>query len=281
MVLKPGAGAIMLADDRDEGDSDAGGFRPLAELLLALRFQTRLPIPFLRTLDPPPLARAMRFFPLAGAVVGALTGLMLVGAALLRLPPLLAAIVAVAGGMLLTGSRNEDGLADTADGFGGGETREQRLDIMTDSRLGTYGTAALVLSLMGRAALYQQLLMLRPPDTVLLLAGVAAFSRALAVDLLWATRPARTEMVMVYPDRPSRAVTLFALFTGGAMVLAAGAVFIAPEAGMMALVAALATTAGLRALSMRLIGGQTDDVVGAAQVLSEIAMLAALAASIG
>lgn len=271
----------MFGNDDRTGDDGQSGFRPVAELLLALRFHTRLPIPFLRTLDPPPLAQAMRFFPVAGAVVGALIGAMLIAAALLNLPPALAAIVAVAGGMFLTGARHEDGLADMADGFGGGETREQRLDIMADSRLGTYGTSALALSLMARVVILENLLALRPLAVIVLLAGAAAFSRALMVDLLWATRPARLESTMLDHGRPGRAVTLFALFTGGAMVTAAGAIMIAPEAGMLALVAALATTAGLRALSMRLIGGQNDDVAGAAQVLSEVAMLTAFVASIG
>lgn len=270
--------------DRDDSATDDGsraGFRPLAELLLALRFQTRLPVPFMRTLDLPPLAQAMRFFPVAGALVGAVIGAMLVGAALLGLPPMLAGVVAVAGGMFLTGGQHEDGLADMADGFGGGETREQRLDIMADSRLGTFGTSALALSLMARVVILAELLSLPNLQVILLLAGVAAFSRALVVDLLWATRPARQDALMAYPGRPNRAVTLFALITGGAMVTAVGSFFVAPEAGMMALVAALVVTAGLRALSMRLIGGQTDDVAGAAQVLSEIAMLSAFVASIG
>jgi hypothetical protein len=128
--------------------------RPFAETLLALSFLTRLPIPFVRTLDMPPLAQAMRFFPLAGALIGCISAGVLIGANMLGLPSLLAAVIALSVGTLVTGALHEDGLADVADGFGGGKTREARLEIMRDSRIGTYGTIALVLSYIGRAAPY-------------------------------------------------------------------------------------------------------------------------------
>ena len=106
--------------------------RPFAETLVALRFLTRLPIPFVRTLDLPPLAEGMRFFPLAGAIIGAIASATLIGANMLGLPSLLAAALALAVGVLVTGALHEDGLADVADGFGGGRSREDRLDIMRD-----------------------------------------------------------------------------------------------------------------------------------------------------
>ena len=131
--------------------------RPFAETLAALHFLTRLPIPFVRTLDLPPLAEAMRFFPLAGAIIGAIISAVLIGANMLGLPSLLAAALALAAGVLVTGALHEDGLADVADGFGGGRTREHRLEIMRDSRIGTYGTIALCLTFIARAAIYETL----------------------------------------------------------------------------------------------------------------------------
>ena len=88
--------------------------RPFAETLVALRFLTRLPIPFVRTLDLPPLAEGMRFFPLAGAIIGAIISAVLIGANMLGLPSLLAAALALAAGVLVTGALHEDGLADVA-----------------------------------------------------------------------------------------------------------------------------------------------------------------------
>ena len=255
-------------------------FRPFAEFLVALRFLTRLPVPFLRTLDPPPLHSAMGMFPVAGALVGAMTGGVLVLSHLAGLPDLFCAALALAAGALVTGAFHEDGLSDVADGFGGGNTREQRLDIMRDSRIGTYGALALCLSTLARASLFTALLDLPPLGTICLLAGASAFSRALMVDLLWATRPARSDGLSVMAGRPSRNTTLEALALGGILAGAAGALVLAPAAAAISLVAGGVALAMVRALAMSKIGGQTGDVCGAGQVVAEIAMLAVYAATI-
>ena len=254
-------------------------FRPFAETLLALSFLTRLPIPFVRTLDMPPLAQAMRFFPLAGAVIGAIIAGVLIGANMLGLPQLLAAVIALAAGTLVTGALHEDGLADVADGFGGGKTREHRLEIMRDSRIGTYGTIALVLSYLARAAIYETLSAAHPLTVLALLAGAAAFSRALVVDLLWATRPARSDGLSVFAGRPSRRSALFSLITGGVGAAAAAGVVLSPEISVAAIAAAGLMLALMRALCMRQIGGQTGDVCGAVQVLTELTMLSVYAST--
>ena len=173
-----------------------GRVRPFASFLVALRFLTRLPVPFVRTLDPPPLRDSMAMFPVVGAVVGAISGGALIVANLAALPDLFCGLFALAAGAVVTGAFHEDGLADVADGFGGGHTREDRLDIMKDSRIGTYGTLTLCLTLLARASLLTALLDLPPLSIVALLAGAAAFSRALMVDLLWATRPARSNRIV-------------------------------------------------------------------------------------
>jgi adenosylcobinamide-GDP ribazoletransferase len=253
--------------------------RPFAETLLALSFLTRLPIPFVRTLDMPPLAQAMRFFPLAGAAIGAIVAGVLIGANMLGLPPLLAAVIALAAGTLVTGGLHEDGLADVADGFGGGKTREDRLEIMRDSRIGTYGTIALVLSYLGRAAIFETLSGAQPLTVLALFAGAAAFSRALVVDLLWATRPARSDGLSVFAGRPSRRSALFSLITGGVGAAAAAGVVLSPEISVAAIAAAGLMLALMRALCMRQIGGQTGDVCGAVQVLTELTMLSVYAST--
>ena len=247
--------------------------RPFAETLLALSFLTRLPIPFTRTLDMPPLAHAMRFFPLAGALIGSLIAGVLIGANMLGLPSLLAAVITLSVGTLVTGALHEDGLADVADGFGGGKTREARLEIMRDSRIGTYGTIALVLSFLGRAAIYETLSGEQPLTILALFAGSAAFSRALVVDLMWATRPARSDGLSVFAGRPSRRSALFSLITGGIGAALAAGVVLSPEISIFAIAAAGIMLMLMRALCMRLIGGQTGDVCGAVQVLTELTML--------
>lgn len=125
--------------------------RKSAEFLAAIQFLTRIPMPS-QPYEADSLARSVKFFPLVGLIVGG-------GAALVHfllaphLSRLAAAFFVVLYLTLITGGLHEDGLADTADGFGGGRNREQVLLIMRDSRIGTYGGVALVLSLIGRLVL--------------------------------------------------------------------------------------------------------------------------------
>lgn len=257
-----------------------GRFRPFASFLMALRFLTRMPVPFVRTVDPPPLKDSMWMFPVVGAFVGTITGAALMLAHVARLPELFCALFALAITAMLTGAFHEDGLADVADGFGGGDTREERLEIMKDSRIGAYGTLTLILTVMARASLLTALLALSPLAAIVLVAGAAAFSRSLMVDLLWATRPARSNGLSVLAGQPGRNTTLLALAIGGLFAGIGGSVVLSPEAGVLALVAGGLALAMVRALAMRKIGGQTGDVCGAGQVMAETAMLAVYAAAV-
>lgn len=252
-------------------------FRPLAELVASLRFLTRLPVPFARTIDPPRISSAMRMFSVTGGLIGAATGGFLIATHSIGVPSLLSAAIAVTLTILMTGALHEDGLADTADGFGGGRDREHRLLIMRDSRIGTYGALALMLTVMMRVFALETILNLPLATVVLLCAAAGSFSRAMMVDLLWASRHARSDGLAVHAGRPSRNTALIAIVTGGALTLAAG-YMLSPETGVLALAAGTIAAAALRFLSTRLIGGQTGDVCGAVQVTSEISMLAAFAA---
>lgn len=253
--------------------------RPVAELVMALQFLTRLPIPFARTIDPVPLSQAMRAFGLAGAALGAAGGAFLVALNWLHLPGLITAALALGFGLLVTGALHEDGLADTADGLFGGRTRERRLEIMRDSRIGSYGASALILAYLIKAAAYQALLDQPPRQVILILAAAAAFSRAMVVDMMWATRPARSDGLSHMAGRPTRNTGLFAIVTAGAFAIWAGWA-IDPVTGVIAMGVALAITGLMRRLAMRLLGGQTGDICGAVQVLCECGMLCAYLASI-
>jgi adenosylcobinamide-GDP ribazoletransferase len=266
-----------MTDRLDRPFQDSRRFRPFAELIGALRFLTRLPVPFSRTIDLPPLNSAMRMFSVVGAVIGAVTGLVLYGGLELGLPSLLAATIACGLTVIVTGALHEDGLADTCDGFGGGRDREQRLLIMRDSRIGTYGAVALMMALMMRVFAMESLLNLPLPVIVALCAAAGAFSRAMMVDVMWASRPARSDGLSVFAGRPSRTTTLLAIGVGGIATLSAG-FLLSPETGVLALAAGTAAAGLLRLMAMRMIGGQTGDVCGAVQVCSEISMLAVFAA---
>jgi adenosylcobinamide-GDP ribazoletransferase len=253
-------------------------FRPVAEILVSLRFLTRVPVPFERTVDPVPLALAMRAFPLAGAAIGAANALVLEGLARLHLPGLMVAAMTLAFGLFITGALHEDGLADTADGLLGGSTRERRLEIMRDSRIGSYGASALILAFLMKASAYEALLALPFWQVVLILAATGAFSRTMVVDMMWATRPARSDGLAALAGRPSRNTDLFAIVTGGAIAVLAGWA-IDPISGVVAMGVALMITGLMRRLATRLVGGQTGDICGAVQVLAEIGMLVSYLAS--
>ena len=168
------------------------GLRPLPELVHAAKFLTRLPIPLSRTLDPPPLAETMRMFSVVGALIGSgITAVLFVGH-YLQLPQLLVAVFAVAFGLLVTGALHEDGLADTADGLGGGKTRERRLEIMRDSRIGSYGTLALIVAVGARVACYAALLKLSPIAILSVVVACQSFSRAMMVGLVVGYPPCPT-----------------------------------------------------------------------------------------
>ncbi len=246
----------------------------------ALRFYTRLPVPAapgeLDAFAAPSLPRMAYAVPLAGAVVGLIGGLILLLGAALGLPPLVSSALAVTALVLATGAFHEDGLADTADGFGGGATKARRLEIMRDSRIGTYGASALVLSLLLRVALLQGLLVgAGPLRAALALVAAEAISRGAALLLLEFLPPARVDGASAAAGRPGPD----AAGKAGLMGALVAAVAVVPSLGVGATLAGLgATLLGLfvmTRLSRRMIGGQTGDVAGATQQVTEIAFLLA------
>ena len=121
-----------------------------ADLKIGMLFATRFPLRHAAPIGGADIARASWTLPAIGALVGLMGAAVYWIAVRLNLPPLLGASLAVAATLAATGCLHEDGLADTLDGFGGGSNRERKLEIMRDSRIGTYGACALVLSLMLR-----------------------------------------------------------------------------------------------------------------------------------
>ena len=214
---------------------------------------------------------------MVGALIGCSIAAVLLVGHFIHLPQHLTALLAVAFSLLITGALHEDGLADTADGLGGGRTRENRLEIMRDSRIGTYGALALIIAVGVRVACYAALLAHSPVAVIAVVAACQSFSRAMMVDLLWATRPARLDGLSVYAGQPRRSVAMFAIAVGLGLTLLAG-FYTSLENAVLALGLGLAATAGIRALAIRLIGGQTGDICGAAQVMCEIMMLSAFLA---
>lgn len=246
----------------------------LRDPLHALSLLTRIPAPVDHALAFRRAALAAWAWPLVGALIGALAGGALWLGLALGLPPLAAAAGALAVSLTLTGAFHEDGLADCADGFGGGMTPARRMEIMLDSRVGAFGAAALVLALLAKAAFMAEM---SGPLAVAALAAAGALSRA-AVPLILLLGPqARAGGMAASAGPPGWPTVLAALATGLALGWLAlgwlGVWWIAVAMLSAALLAALAT----RAVARAKIGGVTGDVLGAAQITGELAALATLA----
>ena len=256
------------------------GFAPLWSLGVAFAFLTR--VNFVgggvtrgRTIVRGDLARAGWAFPIVGLVVGAAGGGICAGALALALPPLLAAILGVAAMVLLTGALHEDGLADVADGFGGAFEREDKLKIMRDSLIGTFGVVALVLVLAGRLAAIAA--MQAPLATFLAIVAAAVLSRAAMVWLMALMPQARESGLGAEAGRPGALTAGIATVIAAALAVAA----LGPLGGALASVVVAAVAGLFAGLAMRQIGGSTGDVFGATQQLTEVAALIAAAVIFG
>lgn len=241
----------------------------LRDLHLAITFLTRIPLPALASLEPGAMTRALRLFPLVGAAIGAGIGLIYWGLVSLGLPATPAAWIAIAGGLALTGVLHEDGLADTADGFGGGKDREGKLAILRDSRIGAYGAAALVVSLGLKASLLASFDGKAAVAALILCEGV---SRAAMPWMMRLLPPARSDGVAASLEPMGAGVLAPATIIAATLVFA-----LAPDKAIPLTLAFLATLSAMRTLAKRQIGGFTGDVLGATQQVALLAMLAVLA----
>jgi adenosylcobinamide-GDP ribazoletransferase len=243
-----------------------------ADLLTAAAFLTRLPLPAVRDEAARQPARAMRVYPVIGLLVGLIgTGVFALADGL-ALSPWLAGLLALAATVLLTGALHEDGLADVADGFGGGESRARKLAIMRDSRIGSYGVLALVFSLALRGG---ALAALGDPAAVLAaLVAAHGLARALLPLAMILLPAARDDGLAAGFGRPRGRDAALALgLAVGLAWLALGLV-----AALVVTIAALTAAAAIGLLARRQIGGYTGDVLGTSEQAVECAVLLAAVA---
>lgn len=251
----------------------------LLDLFACLRFYSRLPMPTLAAETAPhampDVSRMARVLPLAGVFIALPAALILICAHRLGLPATIVAGLTLVALVLTTGAFHEDGLADTADGFGGGVERSRKLEIMKDSRIGTYGGVALVLSLGLRWAALAALIDRGSFGAAGLLIAAAALSRPLGLLPLFALPPARSDGAASAAGRPTADAFVTSLGGGAIIALLFG---VSPAGVPLVLTACVVAALGalaVTALSRAQIGGQTGDVAGAAQQLAEIGFLLA------
>ena len=244
-----------------------------ADSLACLSFFSRLPIsaPF-GAFD---LRTSSAAWPLSGFVLAAVPAVLLWVALAANVPNSVAALLALAALAAITGALHEDGLADTADGLGGGRDRAAMLAIMRDSRIGTYGTLALLFSVAIRAAALAALAAF-PFRAALALVLAATLSRALALWHWHHHLPARSDGLAFAAGRPDWLAFAIGAGTGALAAILALAVF--GLAGLLGLVMALFGTIFFAGLCRRTLGGHSGDTIGAAQQIAETLLLAGLSA---
>lgn len=268
-------------------ESAASAVRGLSDLRLAISFLTRLPLPAGNLLPGSSLAASSWAFPAIGILIGGIGGGVFFCASQLGLGIASASLLALLSQIAVTGALHEDGLADTADGFGGGHDRSRKLEIMRDSRIGSYGVIALLLALGLRFAAVSELAgsLISVSDEY---EQVASHTGAVFIVLITAGALSRGGMVCLwYLLPPARADGLSAgagvipiaclLIAGGSSVLVAF-ILLAGPAFIAATVTAVAATLCMVLLAKRQIGGQTGDVLGATQQVVEITVLLAISA---
>jgi len=259
--------------------------RLAGDLAQCVRFYSRLPLPRLpferEAFSLPDFGRLPQVLPVAALIVAAPAAAVLAAAAALGLPGLACAVLCLAANALVTGAFHEDGLADVADGFGGGATRERKLEIMKDSRVGTFGASAVAFSFLARgAALAGALDLYGAAGAVAAWLIAATLARLFGLAPLALLAPARGDGVAAAAQTPLPGALARGTLLGLALAALLGAAGGLPEAALITGIgAAGATTALLTRAAARQIGGQTGDVAGAAEQLAEIALLTAFAAS--
>jgi adenosylcobinamide-GDP ribazoletransferase len=239
----------------------------------AIRFFTRLPVPGWVGHSADALNQSARYFPAVGLLVGGI-GALVFWLAVHVWPQPVAVLLSMAATLYATGAFHEDGLADTVDGLGGGWDKQRILDIMKDSRVGSYGVVATVLALLGKFALLSALDAALVPFA--LLAGLA-LSRFCATLLL-------ATMDYVREDLLAKAKPLATRLSPGALLVAfgfvmAGLSLLPPEKVAAGCLFAALATFWLAAKFRRWLGGYTGDCLGATQQVSEIAFYLGLLAS--
>ena len=243
-----------------------------SDLKIGILFATRLPLPHSAPIEGRDLARAIWAMPVAGALAGALGALSFGIAHLAGLPPLPAAALALAATLAATGCLHEDGLADTADGFGGGNSRERKLEIMRDSRIGTYGACALALSLMLRWSALASIA--EPFSVAMALVAAHASARAILPAFMRLVPQARSDGLSADAGRPPTA----SIIAAGVLGLIALGLGLGPVGAIIGLVLLSSAAVVVARVSLKQIRGQTGDVLGALEQIGEIMILLTAAA---
>ncbi len=238
----------------------------IQKFLLSLSFFTRLPIGK-HDFGALTLAQSVATFPIAGAVIGTLDGSFYLAMLGLGLPNNIAAWLTIIFHLILTGGLHEDGLADTADGLASGRNHEQKLAIMRDSRIGSYGVLALITIISLRANLIAGFT--ESFFTILIFITTATCSRAFLAIFMQNITYARSDGLASMAGKPTIKQTIIAIFIGGCSLLITGKF----SAAIIAVFALAIIYITIKHIIIKNFAGVTGDTLGAIQQISEAALL--------
>jgi len=255
----------------------AGEF--LNDAMRSVSFLSRIPVHDIFFEGPQrSIAETAGAFPLAGLFITLPIAILASCLASTGADALVISVIVLVVATLVTGALHEDGLADTADGFGGGNDKTRALAIMKDSRIGTYGAMALISSFVIRAACLAALVReVSALSVAAILLAIACVSRALMVWHWQSLPPAKDAGIAVAAGQPGKAEARTALAFGFAATILIALPIISLKACIAALAASIAATYLFSRFCRRKIDGHTGDTIGATQQITEIVMLASLA----
>jgi adenosylcobinamide-GDP ribazoletransferase len=244
--------------------------QPHKDIAAAFMLLTRIPVPWNRiSKQAPDLGASLWAYPLVGGGVGGLGALIFVACQMLSLSDPIAVIIALCGAIFATGAFHEDGLADVADGLGGGIDRTCKLDIMRDSRIGTYGGLALLLAIFLKIAGLTSISVDMIPSAFIVAAIV---SRLMIVFTLKIFSPARKDGLSTQTGKPTLArIGIACLLSGLSLLILTGV-----QVGAFVFLSAFLAMAIMGLIANRQVGGFTGDALGAVQQLSELAIILTL-----
>lgn len=251
-------------------NSDKDPLVALSDIPAALGLLTRLPVRVDTDRATTRGAAAAWAYPIVGLIVGCISAIGMITAGAIGLPAGAVALIGVATVTIITGAMHEDGLADTADGLWGGWDPVHRLKIMKDTYIGTYGVIAIVLSLLIRWLLLTELIDMNAGLAVI---AAAMLSRAAMVGVMAWLPNARDSGLSRAVGRPSLIVTLIAV-----AIAAVGAIGLIGVDGICAAAAVVVMAIGCGAIAKAKIGGQTGDILGFVQQMTEISVMICLVA---
>lgn len=252
--------------------------RIIDDARICLIFFTRIPVSWPEDLPRERITRAFQAVPIVGLTTG------LIGALVYALgfwafngSVHICATLAVGAQVIATGAFHEDGFADFFDGVGGGQTPSARLEIMRDSRIGTYGSAALLLAIILKIFLISEIAQVWQAGLCLIISGTVA--RVALVQFMALVKPAAQDGISAEAGQPTKIEATTATIMGGVIagisaVLAFQLGFIMPMIG--AVIGAAIGAGAIALLSKKHLGGQTGDALGASAIAAELGALAGL-----